>query len=43
MMLAGDADRPLAYRSDGDPDAPVLLMGSSLGTDSRMWTPRSRR
>lgn len=36
-MPAGDATQPLAYREDGGPDAPVLLMGSSLGTDGRMW------
>lgn len=34
------ADQPLAYREDGDCDAPILLMGSSLGTDGRMWDPQ---
>jgi 3-oxoadipate enol-lactonase len=28
------------YTVDGPEDAPVLLLGSSLGTDGRMWTPQ---
>jgi 3-oxoadipate enol-lactonase len=31
---------PLAYRVDGPPDGPVLVLGSSLGTTGAVWQPQ---
>jgi 3-oxoadipate enol-lactonase len=31
---------PLAYRVDGPPDGPVLVLGGSLGTASAVWQPQ---
>jgi 3-oxoadipate enol-lactonase len=31
---------PLNYTVDGPEDAPVLVLGSSLGTDTRLWAPQ---
>jgi 3-oxoadipate enol-lactonase len=31
---------PLAYRVDGPPDGPVLVLGSSLGTTGSVWQPQ---
>lgn len=38
-VTLGDGTR-LAYRFDGAPDAPVLLLSNSLGTDHGMWAPQ---
>jgi 3-oxoadipate enol-lactonase len=39
MALMDDGCR-LAYRLDGDPGAPVLLLSNSLGTRMDMWEPQ---
>lgn len=36
QIRTGDGVR-LAYRFDGDPDRPVLLLSNSIGTDLHMW------
>ena len=35
-VTTGDGVR-IAYRLDGDPDRPVLLLSNSIGTDLHMW------
>ena len=39
MITTGDGCR-LAYRWDGQDDAPVLVLSNSLGTDWHMWDPQ---
>jgi 3-oxoadipate enol-lactonase len=38
-IVAGDGCR-IAYRLDGDPALPVLLLSNSLGTSMAMWEPQ---
>ena len=35
-ITTGDGVR-IAYRFDGEPDKPVLLLSNSIGTDLHMW------
>ena len=39
FITTGDGCR-IAYRLDGEPDAPVLMLSNSLGTDMAMWQPQ---
>jgi 3-oxoadipate enol-lactonase len=39
-VITTDDGVPLHTRRDGDPDAPVLLLCNSLGTDLTMWEPQ---
>lgn len=39
IAVVGDGCR-LAYRLEGPPDAPVLMLSNSLGTDMTMWEPQ---
>ncbi len=38
--VAMDDGCRIAYRLDGDPTAPVLLLSNSLGTNMEMWAPQ---
>lgn len=42
FVTLGDGCR-IAYRLDGPPDAPVLLLSNSLGTNLAMWEPQLPR
>src|SRR5438552_18752776 len=37
---SGTAVKSLAYRVDGPPDGPVVVLGSSLGTTGSVWEPQ---